>query len=300
MSLGTLIKEKRKSLSMTQRDLAEGICVQAMISKIENDELKPSEDKLKKIANKLQVPVDYFSQNTITKEDTESVTMDQIMSKIRELLTIREYDSIDFLMKAYDTEMQKATKLNEIMFFQWIQATLYEHKTGDSETAIKKLKSITITEKEKEISLEIINATARLYIRSEEYEKAIEKIETGLAFVKDESINFKVVVKLLLNYALVLNKTNQYKKKLDVLNKGINILLKNESLFVLGDFYYQKGRLFRILKDYKEAKHYYYNAYSLFDIQGNEKFKNMTKVELNEVDELMYDNKGDFSNEEHT
>lgn len=299
MSLGTLIKEKRKSLSMTQRDLAKGICVQAMVSKIENDELKPSQDKLNKIAERLQVSVDYFEQNTISKEETDSVTMEQIIEKIRDLLAIREYDSIDFLMKAYEDEIQKATNLHEIMFFQWIQATIYEHKTGDSETAIKKLESITITDVEKEISLEIINAIARLYIRNDQFEEAIKKMETGLAYAKDKTINFKVIVKLLLNYALAMNKTKQYKKKLDVLNKGINLLLKNQSLFTLGDFYYQKGRLFRNLKEYTEAKHYYNNAYSLFDIQGNEKFRNMTQVELNEIEELMNNyTKEDFKDEE--
>lgn len=287
MSLGRLIKEKRKSVSMTQKDLASGICAQALISKIENDELKPSEEKLKQIASKLGVSIDYFNQNMMTDEKTEQITIQQIMDKIKELSIKREDDSINFLMKAYEDEIRKATDPKEIMFFQRAKAVMYEHNTGDSDTAIKKLKSISLSENEKEMSLEVINSIASLYIVKQEYEHAIEEIEKVIQYTKDAAVDFKVVAKVLLNYSIGLARKSEFRKMLDVLNEGIELLIKKQSLFLLGDLYYQKGWLFRQLEEYQESLRYYENAYNLFDVQSNERLRNMSKIEIKEVQELM-------------
>lgn len=42
--IATLIKVKRKEKGLTQKELADGICVQAVISKIEKGETTPSVD----------------------------------------------------------------------------------------------------------------------------------------------------------------------------------------------------------------------------------------------------------------
>lgn len=291
MSLGTLIKEKRKSLSMTQKELAEGICVQAMISRIENNELTPSKKNLEKIARKLKVSVSYFNDDVI-QVDSSNINITELIKRIRGLLSKREYDSINFILKAYKNDIKKVGELREVMFFQWIKATVYEYSTGDSEAALKSLKEITITADEKEISVEIINAIGRLHLIRKEYTEAIEEFEKGLVFSNDKTVDFKVRVKLLFNYSLVLSKTEKYRAMLDLLNEGIRILLKHESLFMLGDFYYQKGILFRRLDEYTEAIHYYNHAYSLFDIQANEKFRNRTQIELNEVNKLKETHRG--------
>lgn len=301
MSLGSLIKEKRKSLSMTQKELAEGICVQAMISKIENDDLKPSKEKLQQIADRLEVSIDYFSQNTLTKEETDHVTIQQIMDKITEYSIKREDDSINFIMRAYEDEIQRVTNPREIMFFQRVKAVMYEHTTGDSETAIKRLKSITLSEEEKEMSLEVINSIASLYIVREEYDNTVKEIEKVIHYTKDTSVNFKVISKLLLNYSIGLSQRKKFKKMLDVLNEGIELLVRNQSLFLLGDFYYQKGWLFREINEYQESLHYYENAYSLFDVQSNERLRNLSKIELSEVRELMnHKTEREIDNEEET
>ncbi len=45
---------------MTQGELAENVCTQAMISKIERGDLEPNGNLIEKLARKLRVTVSYF------------------------------------------------------------------------------------------------------------------------------------------------------------------------------------------------------------------------------------------------
>ncbi|PKG28372.1 XRE family transcriptional regulator [Cytobacillus horneckiae] len=54
------VKELRKSLGLSQAELAEGICTQAQISKIENGDVIPLASTLYLLAQRLGLSVDYF------------------------------------------------------------------------------------------------------------------------------------------------------------------------------------------------------------------------------------------------
>ncbi|PRY74219.1 helix-turn-helix domain-containing protein [Alkalibacterium olivapovliticus] len=285
MVLGQLIKKRRKELLMTQKQLAEGICVQALISKIENEEVIPSDEKIKKIADRLNIPLEYFEDAlAVVTDKTNQNDLNGIINTIREYLTKREYDTIQYLLDAYNEEIKCATSDNEIVFFEWIYATMYYYRTKDSEGALEKLKKIPLSEKEQEISVEIINAIGRIYYLKKEYSEAMEYFEKGMLYMsKENDLNYSVRVKLLFNYALTLAVTENYKKAMEVINNGIGILVKNNSLFLLGDFQYEKGVIFKKIGDSSAAEKHYSNAYSIFDIQNNEQFKNRTQIELNEL-----------------
>ena len=58
--IGQRIRELRKSLKLSQEELAEGICTQAQISKIEKGDVFPYANTLYLISQKLGVDVNYF------------------------------------------------------------------------------------------------------------------------------------------------------------------------------------------------------------------------------------------------
>lgn len=58
--LATRLKNRRKELKMSQRELAEGICKQGQISRLENGEFTPGADFLYALSKKLKVSIDYF------------------------------------------------------------------------------------------------------------------------------------------------------------------------------------------------------------------------------------------------
>ncbi|HYK74965.1 MAG TPA: helix-turn-helix transcriptional regulator, partial [Pseudoneobacillus sp.] len=60
LAIGEKIRELRKLLGLTQKDVANGICTQAQISKIENGDVDPYGSTLYQISQRLGVDVNYF------------------------------------------------------------------------------------------------------------------------------------------------------------------------------------------------------------------------------------------------
>ncbi|WP_406686207.1 helix-turn-helix domain-containing protein, partial [Rossellomorea vietnamensis] len=58
--IGKKIKELRQEVNITQGELAEGICTQALISRIEKGETDPNATALYQISKRLGVDVNYF------------------------------------------------------------------------------------------------------------------------------------------------------------------------------------------------------------------------------------------------
>ena len=68
MELGERIKERRKQLMMTQKELGDKIQVtQKQISKYERNESIPSLNQIEKIADALNVSINYFIYDAVTK-----------------------------------------------------------------------------------------------------------------------------------------------------------------------------------------------------------------------------------------
>ncbi|WP_054643912.1 helix-turn-helix domain-containing protein [Companilactobacillus kimchii] len=63
MFLGSVIYDKRRSLNLTQSDLASGLCNQNTISKMEKHNMTPQMDVLIKICQRLDLSLnDVFSE----------------------------------------------------------------------------------------------------------------------------------------------------------------------------------------------------------------------------------------------
>ncbi len=60
---GTKVKTVRKHRNMSQTELADGLCSQALISRIEKTEVIPNALLLKSICNKLNVSVDWILED---------------------------------------------------------------------------------------------------------------------------------------------------------------------------------------------------------------------------------------------
>ncbi|GGE55833.1 transcriptional regulator with XRE-family HTH domain [Priestia taiwanensis] len=69
MSIGDEVKKLRKSKGLTQKQLAENICHQSEISRIEAGSVHPSMYILHGISNKLDVSIVYFYK---TLEDSNN------------------------------------------------------------------------------------------------------------------------------------------------------------------------------------------------------------------------------------
>lgn len=279
MPLGTYIKEERKKLGITQKEFSENICVQSMLSKIERNEIMPSRKLMIKISKKLDIPLEKLEKiNT----DTGKENLKKTKSLIRSYLDKRNYDIISALVNNLNLQQYDLTS-EEDAFFTWIKATIYYYKTSDDKKALEQLNAINLEGISKNLSLEILNAKGRIYYLTEQYTKANNIYSSAYSLMTDD-INMDIKIKLTFNYVLTLENLNESKKALSIILKTIDYLVSENSLYLIGDFYHTKGYILRKLGDLQEAKKSNELALAIFEIQNNNEFRTMTKIEIKEIE----------------
>jgi len=86
--IGKKIKELRQVVGITQGELGEGICTQALISRIEKGDIYPNATSLYQISKKLGVDVNYFFEIGTTPR------LDYIKEVERQLRQLRKNTDI--------------------------------------------------------------------------------------------------------------------------------------------------------------------------------------------------------------
>ncbi|GEL67938.1 tetratricopeptide repeat protein [Marinilactibacillus psychrotolerans] len=281
MRLGEKIKRRRKEISMTQIDLAEGICTQAMVSRLEKQKVRPSRDLMEKLADRMDTPMSYFyGEDSL---ETRHSQVSQLCKMIRQHLERREYDSIAYLVET-NYELIARSVGEDKLFFEWIKGLLYTHRDGDYDKALDHLIAIEEGTKKGELRVEIIDSIGNQYQRKEEYNKAEEYYQKGFESFS-EWMGHEKKAKLLLNYSLCLSKQEKYRDSLEKVLQGLELLIENNTLFLLGDFFYQKGHCLEHLDQSRQAVESYKKAAFVFDIQQNERFITMANLAIDELEE---------------
>lgn len=278
MNIGTLIKKRRKELNMRQKDLASGICTQAMISKIEGDELNPSMNIVHKIAERLQVPLSYFYSGTFFSDTKDSATH-QLINLIRYHLERREYAFIAYLVQSNKEAIENAVFPVEISFFEWIQGILYYYLEKDFQKAINKLSTIGLEDESNSLALEVLHSIGVLYYEEMSYKDALLYFKKGEKLLHKTN-DYLVKVKLLFNYSLCLKKLGNIEDALQLLVEGIDIIVKENSLYLLGDFFYQKSLCLIEMREYSDVEENLKIAITIFKLQKNNVFETKASLKL--------------------
>lgn len=278
MHIGSLIRNRRKELRLTQKDLAQGICTQALISKIEREELNPSINMVYRLSERLQVPLSYF--------DVESNTMgvrykntEQLIGILRRQLERREYSAAAYLIQTNKKVIQTTVSSDDYVFFEWIQGILYYYLDRDIKKSIDKLTNIQLLNSQNPFIVEIYTSIGVLYYEEKKFNKARIFFEKAVNHLT-ENISQKIKAKLYFNYSLCLKELNCIEEALQLLIEGITDLVEENSLYLLGDFFYQKAICLKELDENEKAYNDLETAITVFRLQKNDLFETRAKIEL--------------------
>lgn len=276
MDIGSNIKALRKKNNLTQAQLAEDICAQTMISKIENNEITPNKRLLEELSKKLNVDLVYLMNKE--KENDSAKKIKNIKDMIEISLTKRDYDMINLIFQSNIDTIEK----NHTPYFRWIQGLLYYYKEDNPNKAIQEFDRLDTTNLSADFTVDVTCSIGIIYYEIENFEKASKYFDIGLKWFSNK-IETRSKVKLLLNYSLCLESLDKDEKALDLIFQGIELSKKNSSLLGLGDLYYHKGYMMNKLKQYEEAIKSYKIAHSLFEVQDNSRFSVMASLRLEEI-----------------
>src|SRR5690625_2850003 len=131
--IGKRIYELRVHLNMTQKELCEGICTQAYISKIENGSLAIAADILFQIADRLGVDINYFYDSTnINRMDYLS----EVELQAQELVNKRDFQALhELIQREEKTPLMYNKKFKQ--FILWNKALCERYINNDANRAIE-------------------------------------------------------------------------------------------------------------------------------------------------------------------
>ena len=293
-AIGQRIRELRKSLRLSQEELAEGICTQAQISKIEKGDVFPYANTLYLISQKLGVDVNYFFEIGSTPR------VDYVNEVTRQLRLARRNMRYD--------EMQRIIKLEEKnpLFMQngrlWVHKGICEHvvhKNADKAieiltTAINITHTLDKIWTEREI--ELLLSMGSVYFVENELNLALDIFLEAkqhldqLFYLSDNSI----MPRLYYNIARVYTRFNDYETSISFCKEAIKYCLDKDNLFPIGELHYHMSYNYEKLGDISTALLYLKKTIMIFDLIEDEKYMKIIRDKQTHLESL-YQKQADHS-----
>ena len=284
--LASRLKERRKALKMSQKELAEGICKQGQISRIENGEYTPGSELLYALSRKLRVSMDYFFDEQVQDEKNE---LENFRLVAENFISQRDYSSLKYL---YNLESKSSShlSLSDKMYLEWIQTLVLFYCDNNKLEAVSKLEKLI---KEKNISeinyLRFSNTLFNFYYdiddlnQFNEIRDNLEKRVNNLIIHTIEELELSIKFNYNISRYLWLQKNVE-----DALNKiseTIRICKRYRSNYLLADLYLLLGNASASFGNIDEVRDYYTKAKFLYNLDGNQEMS--LKVEHYIAENLM-------------
>lgn len=275
MKLGILLasrlKERRKTLKMSQKELAEGICKQGQISRIENGEYTPGSELLYALSRKLRVSMDYFFDEQVQDEKNE---LENFRLVAENFISQRDYSSLKYL---YNLESKSSShlSLSDKMYLEWIQTLVLFYCDNNKLEAVSKLENLI---KERNISeinyLRFSNTLFNFYYDIDDLNQ-FNEIRDNL----EERVNNLIIrtieelelsIKFNYNISRYLWLQNNVEDALNKISETIRICKRYRSNYLLADLYLLLGNASASFGNIDEVRDYYTKAKFLYNLDGNQ------------------------------
>lgn len=284
--LASRLKERRKALKMSQKELAEGICKQGQISRIENGEYTPGSELLYALSRKLRVSMDYFFDEQVQDEKNE---LENFRLVAENFISQRDYSSLKYL---YNLESKSSShlSLSDKMYLEWIQTLVLFYCDNNKLEAVSKLEKLI---KEKNISeinyLRFSNTLFNFYYdiddlnQFNEIRDNLEKRVNNLIIHTIEELELSI--KFNYNISRYLWLQNNVEDALNKISETIRICKRYRSNYLLADLYLLLGNASASFGNIDEVRDYYTKAKFLYNLDGNQEMS--LKVEHYIAEKLM-------------
>ncbi|KMM38559.1 helix-turn-helix domain-containing protein [Guptibacillus hwajinpoensis] len=275
-TLGFSMRELRLYLGLSQAELSDGICTQALISQIENNDVSPSAELLYQFALRLGVDINYFFH---MRETPRLDYVNEVIRQVRRHIKRREYSEVEEILDAEESNPLFRPVKNQ-QFYLWHKGICMYYLHKEADTALQLLDAAlhyttTTSKNYSEREIEILISMAILYSEEENWDRALPLFHKALyhvrffPIIKDETIE----IRLYYNYAKALSTCRNYEKALSIAREGFLLCRDKQRLYLFGELSYQCGKLNYLLNNQELASEYLTTASTIFQLDQNEPFK---------------------------
>ena len=268
--LATRLKNRRKELKMSQRELAEGICKQGQISRLENGEFTPGADFLYALSKKLKVSMDYFFNEQIEEEIDE---LSEFKKLAQTFITNRNYESLKYI---YELESVKVHRLSLVdkFYMEWIKSLIDFYFYGQKEEAVARLEKVLSQLSVTDLTyLQVANTLFNFYYDIEDLEsfnEIREKLEYQVNQLQLNTIEeLNLSIKFNYNICRYLWLQNNTEEAITKITDTINQCKTYRTTYLLADLYLLIGNVSKNFSSKIAVKEYFETAYFLYKLEGN-------------------------------
>lgn len=260
----------RKEKGLSQKEVAEGICFQAQISRLEKGGYMPGAEILYLLAKRLEKPVEYFFEDIRIAKKSKKVTK----KLINEFLYKRDYKGLEDFIDYYFNDDEQYEE--EAVLKEWAEAIVLDKVDNKHNEAIKKLEQLLKTiNSDHPHYLDIVNSLYTKYNAANYHDKAKELIEP----IKEDILNIdyddmdkaRTQLKLSYNYLKQLEMNHQQEYVLPIVNNIIEQQTKLGYFMMLAEFYVLHANIMEHYGNKDKELEDYKKAMQIFDLLSNEK-----------------------------
>ena len=268
--LATRLKNRRKELKMSQRELAEGICKQGQISRLENGEFTPGADFLYALSKKLKVSIDYFFNEQIVEEIDE---LSEFKKLAQTFITNRNYESLKYIYELESVKVHRFSLVNKF-YMEWIKSLIDFYFYGQKEEAVARLEKVLSQLSVSDlIYLQVLNTLFNFYYDIEDLEsfnEIREKLEYQVNQLKLNTIEeLNLSIKFNYNVCRYLWLQNNTEEAITKITDTIKQCKKYRTTYLLADLYVLMGNVSKNFSSKVAVKDYFETAYFLYKLEGN-------------------------------
>lgn len=277
--LGKKVSYFRKSKGLSIKALAENLCDESTIYRLEQGKQLPRLEILNDICLKLEIPL------------KQLFPLNEEMEELKKLCRVFTYTD-DFLsLKLTLEECEKIlvdltstyTKNEFSKFIQWHRGVLLHKEENRAEDALCILKKLVSKETcGSELDISILNSIGLIYLSTNNIEEAIriysvinEKVLRQKTY-EDSTL----LPRVRYNYAYALYKLNRFNEALEVTQEILYYMNTHHTMYSLGKVYHMLGLLSKICGFLDEAEEAFNNAILVFTLTKKQIYLDQARKDL--------------------
>lgn len=286
MDIGKNIEFIRKKIGYSRKYIAENICDESTIYRIEKGLQIPRLDILQKICHKLHVSVDYIL--SLDDENTSYVYINKLKKLCREFLYKKEFQSIQYIIEEAEIYIKSNPNIydNDFRrFIEWQKAILV-HTINKHPKKAKTLLSKLLTNKViNELDINIANSLALVLMELDKNQDAYYLLNEGLRVLNKLPIieDTSLYPRISYNLTYIHYNWGEYDKCINICHRLEYYLISNHLLYSMGELYHLIGITYEKKNELESSYHYFKKATSIFLFEDKTAYYIRTSLALSEV-----------------
>lgn len=284
-SIGQTIKFYRTLRGLTQNELAEGICTQAQISNIEAGKFIPLSTTLYELSKKLSVDMkQFFIEASHPRYDY----VQDFIADVRRLTVARNYHEVyQLIISEERNPIFNNIELQQfILWHKGFSSAFISENYQDSLSLLRQALELTYKGKKgySQEEVQILNAIGIVYDLSGSPEESVNYYEMALkGFQYIPSLNPQIKIRVMYNYSKAQTTLHNLVKAISLCNTGIEICLKNQLLYLLGECMYQRGYCSILLGERENGIKSIKDSIYLFRLEGKDYLADIAEEQMKEA-----------------